>query len=116
MNKTLRGMGLVMLGAVLSLVGCGGSVQEGQEGAPNDEAIETGNEASTGTSEPSPQWPEESGQVQQLGANCYVLCSKGDWRGPFTKVNWGACTEYGHYLCENLYLKYKACTWASKKP
>ncbi|MET0403586.1 MAG: hypothetical protein ABW123_14330 [Cystobacter sp.] len=118
MKKVLCGTGLVMLGVALTMMGCGGSIQEHEEEAATNGSAEADEQPSAANPEPSSQEAEDvnPGEVQNLAAYCYVLCSSGGWKGPFSSVNWGACTEYGKYYCANKGLAYKACKWASQKP
>ena len=86
-----------LLGSTLA-VGCGGV-------APED----TEETFDIGLSEPAGEPP-----VSDFSACCYVACHDGawdQWRGPFPKVKYGNCTEYGRYYCGQHKWRFKAAKW-----
>jgi hypothetical protein len=101
MKRVLAGVSMLMLGAAVS-VGCGGS-QDAQGETPQTQAsAQTPAPADSSTaSEAPPPWTQgQTGaekKVGELGACCYVKCSK--WHGPFPGVAWDNCTNYGRYYC-----------------
>jgi hypothetical protein len=98
-----------LLSATLAM-GCGGV-------APEDTEETSG----IGQTEPAGEpGPVSSGEAQEdppvsdFSACCYVACHDGawdSWRGPFSKVKYGNCTEYGRYYCGQHKWRFKAAKW-----
>lgn len=75
MKKVFRGSGLVMLGAFLTLVGCGGAMQEEKEGAPANEPTQGVNQVpQPGGEQPgdTPEANDKGGDVEALTSCSYV--------------------------------------------
>lgn len=99
---------LLILGVTLA-VGCGGTGAEGSVDAQGAATVEKDNlpsslEAEQATEEEFTSRDQEEGRtVGSLGACCYVACTgdnrPGHYYGPFPKVQYGNCTNYGHYYC-----------------
>jgi hypothetical protein len=96
-----------VLGATLVL-GCGGIAPEDAKDTQTPPATE-------GDNSPEEQVAsEEDRPVGDFAACCYVSCRDGAgdrWRGPFPKVKYGNCKEYGLYYCGQHKKPYKAAKW-----
>lgn len=96
-----------VLGATLAL-GCGGVAPEDAEDTQTPLAIE-------GDTPPEEQISsEEDPSVGDFAACCFVACRDGAgdrWRGPFRKVKYNNCSEYGRYYCGQHHWPYKAASW-----
>ncbi len=93
-----------LLGAIL-VVGCGGVVPEEMD----EMAGPIGEEEQVSSGE-----TEEDQPVNDFSVCCYVACRDGAgerWRGPFSKVKYGNCTEYGRYYCGQHKWSFKASRW-----
>ncbi|MCP3060118.1 hypothetical protein LXT21_15145 [Myxococcus sp. K38C18041901] len=48
----------------------------------------------------------------ELRACCFVLCATdAAWRGPFWKIAYGNCGNYGKYYCMQRGLAYEGAKW-----
>ncbi|WP_342380389.1 hypothetical protein NVS55_12390 [Myxococcus stipitatus] len=53
---------------------------------------------------------EQGGAVEGLAICCYVKCS-GNRYGPFPKVQFDLCAQYGRYYCPQRRLVYQGSFW-----
>jgi hypothetical protein len=107
---------LLILGITLA-VGCGPAAPEDMQeyDSPESTTPQTANEEATSDegAQVSEDEAEEDRGIGALEACCFIKC-KGDaaYRGPYRKVTYGNCTEYGRYYCGQRHLRHEHAKWA----
>lgn len=100
MKKKLGIVCLLMVGGVLAM-GCGNYGPQQMEEASSSNTAEGEDPSASIPPEESALQSEEapSGEVEGHMACCHVMCSDGNWRGPFKAVKFDNCRSYGRYFC-----------------
>ncbi|HEX5754121.1 MAG TPA: hypothetical protein VFZ09_48515 [Archangium sp.] len=114
MKTRLSRVCLFVLGITLA-VGCGPADMQEQDTFESPTTPIVIDEAPTGDGDQVSQddaTQEEDRAVGDLSACCFVKC-KGDtaYRGPFPKVKYGNCTEFGAYYCGQHHKRVEHVKW-----
>jgi hypothetical protein len=98
--KTRLGIACLLLWGVFA-VGCGNFGPQQVDEASFSEDMEGEEPFASIPPEESALQSEESSpdEVEELTACCHVKCKDGKWYGPFPKVKFDHCKEYGQYYC-----------------